>query len=749
MRILVFCTFLLFYYCDSSTAEAKLPQDSEYITINNGHLQFQDKRIRLWGAVAFNGWSYADNIAYAKRLKSLGYNLVRFWNEPRGDGNYQKGDGSQNDYIDHFLWCCKQEGIFVWYACLNNLGKINDDDVKVINDKASEKEWQNAIGSGVEIRGHLARIWDPRIEQVALNRMAKIVNHVNHYTELRYGDDPMFPIWELANEEWWFGHVTASLPGLPQYFQNEITNFWNGFLKSKYQNDDNLLKAWIGLLPGESLAKNSILLVPLKQDISVDRQRKALGVNITEGIEKKYGINDFNRQRGADVVEFLVKIWLKHKQKEHNIIKSSGKAITRGALIWDTGIGNEIQAQFMHQNADAVAHCTYLGGLSSDSTHMLFPWYSSLTEPPRMCWDSPWVEQNRVEGKPFFLYETQISNPAKYRAEYSMRVASLASIQDWDVIVWHTMGGFAPDSKREKPYDNPLDYSYFEGGPAEGLHFRWDEVQQSSMTAAAEAFKNFHLQPAPHPTRFLFGKNSLYDPSCMEYGGSYSKTMRMFIPTTYRYGMRMFIDTTRLDDEIIGPVCREGIFPVNPVKPNNEIEYNWHKGFLKFDSPGVAMFTGFLADYGESIDFLNGIKVSHVTFNNPYDISYPIRDNEKFLELCVVSKTESSIIKSDSLFISLVSTSFNSGFKLDHSKVKGEFDWWNNPGAIVNRGHLPVLVVRVGATIECPAFNGFKYKFIDWQLKTIKKGIIKDGKLIIPDSLPIFGIEIIRNKQIK
>ena len=168
-------------------------------------------------------------------------------------------------------------------------------------------------------------------------------------------------------------------------------------------------------------------------------------------------------------------------------MKTWGDSCKYAPLVWDTGIGYEIQAQFMQQHAGAIAHDTYMTGFHHDPTAKRYPWYSGLEELPRTCWDVPWIEHNRMEGKPYFVYETQIEQPAKYRAEFPMRIASLGAIQDWDAVCWHLFGAI-PDAKAVNPYDGWMDVTDA-GGHPQGYHFRKDEVQMSAMKSGSGGFQ--------------------------------------------------------------------------------------------------------------------------------------------------------------------------------------------------------------------------------------------------------------------
>jgi len=743
----LFITLLLL--TQTLAAQSPLPPDNQYVVVQDGHITLNGERIRFWGCVGqFPGRSHADNEAAVKRLKELGFNMIRYWRAPEGDGSYVKGDGSRNDLIDHFIYTVKKEGMYIWFAGLNQVGNATPQDVTIVNDPRTAAPWSHAVagnnGQGVSIRNHPARIWDDRLHLLGIERMKAIASHYNQHTGLRYADDPVMAVWELSNEEWWFGRTASRIDRVDPFFKESLVRQWNAFLARKYRNNRELSRAWLGLLPGESLRKKNIQLLPLMQSTDVDIQRKALGVAIEDGTGQKLGINDFNRQRGEDVVEFMLEIWINHKQAEHDALKTWGKSAALSPLVWDTGIGHEIQSQYLHQRADAVSHCTYLTGFHHDPMHERFPWYSRLEAPPSTSWKDPWLEQNRIEGKPFFVYETQIHNPAKYRVEFPMQMAALGSFQDYDIIIWHYWG-FVPDHADETAYHKRMDYSRGGVGHPEGLHFIYDEVQQSVMTAASALFRNFQLTPATDPTTFVYGRKSLYNPQALE-GNSYAETSRYFIPTTYRHGSRMKIDKVLLTDTIIGPVIEKRIYEPNPFQPTENISYNWREGYLMMDAPGVKSFTGFLYDHKEVVHFDDDVILSDVTFHNPDGIAYPVADDERFVSFTLSSTTPYDLESTEEMVLSLVSTSFNKGFELNHDEIRREFGWFfqENAKATVSVGEAPVQVVRVGGTLQADFLAGLSYQMLDWNLQVIEEGIIEGGKLSISAEKPVFITRIFR-----
>jgi hypothetical protein len=327
-----------------------------------------------------------------------------------------------------------------------------------------------------------------------------------------------------------------------------------------------------------------------------------------------------------------------------------------------------------------------------------------------------------------------------------MRLTAAAAIGDWDIICWFIYG-HAFDSSNRKPFDGPIGiwHDYFQ--------FAYDEVQNSAMKVCAEIFKNGLLAPAPKPTTFIFGRKTLYDPASMTYGKSYAEAATRFIPTFYRYGAQVVFDPSREDDSIEGPSYRQGCYEPNPVKPNDQIEFDWSKGYLKFDAPGVLGYVGFYGQHGGPVTFSRKACIRDVSVKNPRGIAYPVTPEEGYVEITVASQDGKSLAKTKRALVSAVSTSFNTGYTLDYTKgtqgmhqmgpLNGPPQEFTGPYPSVP-GKEPVLVARVGATIQCKDIDGMSYVLRDWHLKDLGQGTIKNGVLKIPADKPVFVIELRR-----
>jgi hypothetical protein len=99
-------------------------------------------------------------------------------------------------------------------------------------------------------------------------------------------------------------------------------------------------------------------------------------------------------------------------------------------------------------------------------------------------------------------------------------------------------------------------------------------------------------------------------------------------------------------------------------------------------------------------------------------------------------------------FISLVSTSFNSGFAIDEeahaNRPYTRTREWSWDLDNLNLGEEPVLVTGVGAVVRGEVLNGMSYRMLDWHFRELKKGKINNGIIEIPADLPVFIVELSR-----
>lgn len=767
-------------------ADAPPFPDDAYVTVSpDGHLQLKGQRVRFWGWIGHfwlegdlgtkylvkNGDS-AEAIAakvkkrneifdaLALRIKDLGFNLVRIWFiKEDWSSAYRPGDGSIADMNAYALHALDRQGIRVWMTAFNDFGKATPEDAGLVDDPATAPAWQEAVrkmGANASPRNADVGAWDARMRAVHRRQMQRIADWPNHYkNSLRLGDDPQMAVWELTNEEWMFSHlVNGAWQKLPKFFKDGLQAEWTAFLKKKYQTDEALAKAWMSLLPGESLNRNSVLLAPLAGKVEGKQVNDAnpAALEALTATRQAFTRDDFTRSRGADVMEFFSDLQIRYKTDRRDHAKSLGKSLKLCPMLLDTGDGFRIQSVYLHQHGDAASMCSYIWQTAIDRQQKRFPFMSGLEEPPRLAMGIPWMEVGKIPGKPFFVYEFQMNNPDKYRAEVPYRMAALGAIQDWDIINWHLFGRPA-DPAEENPYSQPIHLSHAGGGggsAVEGVHYKNDEIYASAMRAAGLFFTHGSLKTVEKHTVMTFGRRSLYDPVSADYGRSFGDLGLKIAPTAWQYGCHMKIDPAREDDRADGRTVERGLMEINPVRPTDQIAFDWQKGCMLFDAPAGVAWAGFFAQQPGPVRFSNGIVLSDVAVKNDEGVNYPVAADERYIAFAAVAEDGRPLAQSSKVMLSLVSTSFNWGFKLDEESVAaGDLGYRGTPYKKMTwggreKGKPSVAYARAGATIHCPPLDGMRYTLKDWHFRTIAQGVVKDATLRVPEDQPVFYIELSR-----
>ena len=631
---------------------ADIPPDSSYVTVDKvGHLTVDGKRIRFWGAIGslpapqktIKGDPYYVAKETIRRLKKVGFNMVRDWSI-QSDDSAKKGDVSATDYHDFFIAECGKQDVRIWVPSIMGGGLYEDEIEKAAagdGDPAATTEWISTIKEMCKVewwsnnRKALslltpAVVWDARLEKAAIASARQKAMHVNLYNGLRLADNPTCAIWELTNEQWWMSNMMGGgWMKLPVYFRKSLIAHWNDYLLKKYKDQSGLTAAWGFLFAGENLSKGTVLLAPMAN------AKKAVDLNDTnpaaiatfKGMDSPIGREQCTTARGSDVIAFFLDMLVSHKQRCSAALKTWGKSCKLSPTVYDTGIGESIQAQYMQMQGDAVAHASYMEGLQIGKIspeHKRYPFYSRLDQYPQMSNDVPWLEHNRPINKPFLCYETQYGSPSKYRAEWPILIAALGSVQDWDAANYHYWSFNQYDLTKDAPYGGALAWP---GSGAYQYDYTSDEVEQATMRAAGAIFRNILAAPAPKPTLFTWGKPALLDPRSMDYAGDYGPTGLMDMMTTaYANGIRLNIDPNQQEFmKVNGAITRfAGYEKPCPLRPSPNVEYDWQRAHVIVDAPGVAEYTGFLSQYGaESVRFNNGVILKDVKHMEPVGSPYP------------------------------------------------------------------------------------------------------------------------------
>ncbi len=790
MKTLLLFVAMLTFFARAPLAAQQPPveiPDSEYVTVNAaGHLELRGERVRFWGWIG-HFWleghlrdqygAKPDDTpeqraakykkmcevydALAQRIADTGFNMVRYWNDVDFNAAWTPGDMSRSDEFGFMLAALEKRGIHVWSTSFNNAGFLTPADAAII-DGPDAGAWAAAVAeqagnSGrIGVRGLRQIGWDPRSQEKFKRTMKSAADWRNPYqNNIRLGDNPQVAVWELSNEEWYFAHLTrGDWQTLPKFFRDSLLARWNEFLRKEYKDDNSLRAAWGFLLDGESLDRGSVLLAPLASGSSARALNDAnpAAIAALAPAQQTLPRDMFNRARASDVVRFFSDLHIAYKVAMRDYAKTLGKSLRLSPMVLDTGDGFRMQSVRLHEQGDASTMCSYLWQVAWDREQRRFPFLSGLDEPPRMSMGIPWVETARIPGKPFFVYEIQQNNPDKYRAEFPYRVAALGAVQDWDIVCFHLFG--RPNDPAEKaPYTKQLNYSHGGGGggTVEGVHYKNDEIYTSAMKGAGLFFRNGFLGTADKPTVMTFGRNSMFAPESADYGKSFGNLGERITATANRYGLHMRCAPDQEGDTVDGPTVDPWLQQANPMRPNTRIEHDWQKGHIKFDTPQAVSYTGFFAQHGGPVVFQNGVTLADVAIVNPPKMPYPMSDDERYVSFTLAAQDGLPLATSRSVYLSLVSTSFNNGFTLNEDNVaRGDPGHTGRPFEGMNLGRAPdgeppVLVARAGATITAPQLAGMTWKTLDWHFNELASGIVApDGVLSISAEMPIFSIEFSR-----
>ncbi|MEM9417612.1 MAG: hypothetical protein AAGA25_00985 [Planctomycetota bacterium] len=241
------------------------PQADRQIIVRDGRYTYADtgESLRLFGVNvgpddAF--LEYAESDLMAARLAKLGVNIVRLhhldnmWARQSGgtlwpaEGPLDHFRADSLDKLGYLVSALKQHGIY----CNLNL-KVSkhlgpEDGVPESNAFVHQKR--------------VDRFYRPMIEHQKWYAR-ELLTWVNPHTGLTFAEDPAIALIEINNENsimhLWTGQpLGEGWERLSDYYENELSNQWHGWLKDKYTNDAALKTAWRGSDAGQSQPRASV-----------------------------------------------------------------------------------------------------------------------------------------------------------------------------------------------------------------------------------------------------------------------------------------------------------------------------------------------------------------------------------------------------------------------------------------------------------------------------------------------------------
>lgn len=413
----------------------------------DGHLATGDgERWRMWALNVCTDnplppMEYAPIVA--RRLAKYAVNCVRLhaidhrW--PKGI-IMRRSDGQQSTWnsgpdpdttraldpeglarLDWFVYCCKNEGIYVDLN-LNVARRFTDADGVV---DAEQVRWGKAL-----------TYFDERLIALQKEYARQLLDHVNPFTGVRYADEPAVCLVEIVNEnsllEFWVGgYLTRGeaesrhghwYPVAP-YYVDKLDRLWNDWLARRYPDRAALSAAWGGdLREYEDPLRGSVQRLHITDFATANAQRFRDEALFYTEIERDFFIDMREFLRGELGVQQLILGTSDHNQNWSALPMLQANAVLDvmdGHFYWQ------------HPQRPAVRKPG-----EDEWTIVNTP----MVDQPDASVAAA-VSRSRVKGLPYILSEVNEPFPNDYGAEFLPILAAYALLQDWDGIVIYDFDG--------------------------------------------------------------------------------------------------------------------------------------------------------------------------------------------------------------------------------------------------------------------------------------------------------------------
>jgi hypothetical protein len=705
--------------------QLRRPIDGIYTRVIDGHLSYDNHRLRLWG-VCRHFWGGTGAL---DRLNKMGFNAIRLWG-PRNAyspdsasvGAMIDGEGNPKDQdslatFDRFFADAKQRGFFIWMAglhydplgvmakgkvsCVSGITRDDSFIAKKFGTGDDWEAWKKALTAYTKTvsppMAHQVSQWmffDRRLREVYRQHLVDLLNHVNPYTGKRYADEEAIAAWELNNEQGLVCMGTEyGIGEWPAYFRDEIKNQWNDWLKRRYGNEDALRSAWGTVREGESLDNGTIAFAPsLRNHL------------------------DYPAQRGSDIIHFLWDVTDSFNEQMRNEIRAQAKPGIGAAVvpvIFDTQALPNAAWLSTDARGDAVSFGTYQ-----------FTFHSSLSIPPGLYI----MDDSTVANKPTLIYETEAARPGPFRVEYPLRVAGLAGYQNWDGVFWHYWKGMG-DQPNEGYLAAPLDEprkNYMDGA----IYPDEDPAYDAALSIAGTAFLHGAIAPATNPVvhsippsqvfsfehdhgidmrRDTFTRGAVAEFSKYNAGNAARENSSVAVPS---------------DANVPAPATQPtavGLFDT-VIHCGSQITYDVPNGRMLIDTPNLKAYVGRTA---VTYRFCDGITLDHVT--------------QPFIAFAMLSADGHPLAGADAakrMYVTAQWNAENTGFAFKQGSPRaGESAGWDGGWAntmaadIATPGNAPVIADAVGYRISFPTAATGQLENYDFALRRISDAPLQNGQV--------------------
>jgi hypothetical protein len=706
--------------------------EGQYVTVKDGHLFHNGRRLRLWGTnFCYDVKRKGPDLELSfDRMGDAGFNGIRLnmvehgiFFDPKGINTYAipatvKGSGSPMDRLDHSIYLARQRGMFFWFS-LGHAKAFLSADYDVMPDDGTRKQW---LKMGAET-GYLAIYVDPRAEKVFQEFARNILEHVNPYTGKRYADEEAIGLYELTNEDCFVEEALAR--GLPGLAGEKLAQLWNTWLKTRYKTEKGLQKAWGKLNSDESLDKGTVAFQPILEGV----ETSGAGVQKEFVSKDKKNLARYPYQRGEDLARFVCELYQDHTRRFVKFVRSLGKPGKGISIvpITPTGrYGRSIPAYYSASCGDFISVGFYGFALRPWEVKKDNPYYPYVVRSNHHPLLEQPVDLFRTAGKPYLFYECNDTRPNPYGVEFPARVAAYAVWQDMDGAFWAHWDSqyYLPDLKKDEDYIHrrmPIpDKNY----PNAGILMANDEVLLAAVKAAGTLFKNAGLPSAANPVQAVIGKDILFNLRNCELGGMDNVTdmESLLREKVWRYGLQIQYDPD-------GPSrLPSGKEPHGFIQMGPYMQWFWNgtDGHFRVDAPSAKMYTGFLKPF---LDF-NGLRITGI--------------DRTWGTISIIAEDGRPLEKSAGILVTAVSRNRNTGMKITPERLNTK-DYFQQGMAQMCGipGDAPPIVDRIAATLRASWLKGLEYKKFNFIRKCYEQGTADETFELTGDE-PLFYARLTR-----
>ncbi|MBN2311343.1 MAG: beta-galactosidase [Candidatus Hydrogenedentes bacterium] len=705
--------------------------EGEYVTVQDGHLSYQGKRLRLWGTnftcnVKREGEDLELNF---DRLVDAGFNGIRlnlfantFASVPERTNSYdvpmsEAGVDTPMGRLDHAVYLAKERGMFFWFSFDRGGLAFLPEDYDILPDDGTREAWIDAASkAGTNYFPYI----DARAEAIHHAFARNILEHMNPHTGKRYADEEAIAVYEIFNEtllvrELVFGGYWTRLP---EFCRNEVTRRWNGWLRERYDTDEKLESAWGALGKGESLDKGTVAFAPLHQDV------EAIDVpgGVKEFRSKDESIGAYPYARGEDVVRFACHLYQSYNQRFVAYVRSlgePGKGISIVPIAPTGCYERNFASYYAASDGDFHAGGTYGFAFrpheSWEEGDPMYPWRARVNQHPFMGQPTDIV---RMAGKPYLIYECNDYRPSPYRVEFPMRIVVKLLQQDADGAFFFNWddSGYLPELHCDGDYVNTRlcmpDTNY----PNAGLIQVNDEPMLAALRSAGTIFRHGNLPPPPNPVEARIGKDLLFN-LAEPVMGSVEHHLRHY---AWRDGLRLVYDP---EGPTVLPAAPANSDPPIATQPHLRIVWG-PRGTMRIDAPAVKAQAGF---NGPEIAFGDDTTVTGL--------------NRDFSFIGIVAEDGLPLAESRSILLTMASDATNEGYTLDPSRAEGGLTE-ALAKSITNAGGKKA-VLRMAGTVTAPWLRGMSFEKRDFGRTCYARGNLF-GSFTVTEDEPLFYARLAR-----